>query len=80
MSQQFGTRLTREQAMALGIDQQVLAQLVSGAVLDEQARKLGLGVSKDRIARARRATSRPSRDPTASSTGSSSSTRCGRSA
>ena len=50
MSQQFGTALTREQAMALGIDQQVLAQLVSGAVLDEQARKLGLGVSKDRIA------------------------------
>jgi len=50
MSQQFGTKLTREQAVALGVDQQVLAQLVSGAVLDEQARKLGLGVSKDRIA------------------------------
>jgi peptidyl-prolyl cis-trans isomerase D len=49
-SQQFGTRLTREQAQALGVDQQVLAQLVAGAVLDEQARKLGLGVSKDRLA------------------------------
>jgi peptidyl-prolyl cis-trans isomerase D len=50
MSQQFGTRLTREQATALGIDNQVLAQLVAGAVLDEQARKLGLGVSRDRVA------------------------------
>jgi peptidyl-prolyl cis-trans isomerase D len=34
MSQQFGTRLTREQAKALGIEDQVLAQLVAGAVLD----------------------------------------------
>jgi peptidyl-prolyl cis-trans isomerase D len=50
MSQQFGQRLTQEQAKALGIDNQVLAQLVSGAVLDEQARKLGLGFSKDRLA------------------------------
>ena len=50
MSQQFGQRITQEQAKALGIDNQVLAQLVSGAVLDEQARKLGLGLSKDRLA------------------------------
>lgn len=50
MSQQFGQRISREQATALGIDNQVLAQLVSGAVLDEQARKLGLGLSKDRLA------------------------------
>lgn len=50
MSQQFGQRLTRDQAQALGIDQQVLGQLVSGAVLDEQARKMGLGLSKDRLA------------------------------
>ena len=50
MSQQFGVRLTREQAVAFGIDQQVLAQLVAGAVLDEQARKLRLGLSKDRLA------------------------------
>ena len=28
----------------------MLAQLVAGAVLDEQARKLGLGLSKDRLA------------------------------
>lgn len=50
LSQQLGQRLTREQAAAFGIDQQVLAQLVAGAVLDEQARKLGLGLSKDRLA------------------------------
>lgn len=50
MSQQFGQRLTRDQAKALGLDNQVLAQLVSGAVLDEQARKMGLGLSKDRLA------------------------------
>jgi len=50
MSQQFGQRLTREQATALGIDNQVASQLVAGAVLDEQARKLGLGLSKDSLA------------------------------
>lgn len=50
LSQQFGQRLTKEQAKTFGLDRQVLAQLVSGAVLDEQARKLGLGLSKDRLA------------------------------
>ncbi len=50
MSQQFGTRLTREQAKALGIEDQVLAQLVAGAVLDEQASQLGLGLSQDKLA------------------------------
>lgn len=50
LSQRFGTRVTREQAVALGVDDQVLAQLVAGAVLDEQARKMGLGVSRDKLA------------------------------
>lgn len=50
LSQQFGVRLTREQAAGLGIEGQVLAQLIGDAVLDEQARKLGLGVSEDRVA------------------------------
>jgi peptidyl-prolyl cis-trans isomerase D len=50
LSQRFGTRVTREQAVALGVDQQVLSQLVAGAVLDEQARVMNLGVSKDRVA------------------------------
>jgi peptidyl-prolyl cis-trans isomerase D len=50
LSQQFGQRITREQATVFGIDQQVLAQLIAGAVLDEQARKMGLGLSKERLA------------------------------
>src|SRR5690349_19900454 len=50
LSQQYGQRVTQEQAKLLGVDNQVLAQLDSGAVLDEQARKLGLGLSKDRLA------------------------------
>lgn len=50
MSQQFGQRLTQEQANAFGLGNQVLTQLVSGALLDEQARKMGLGISKDRLA------------------------------
>src|SRR5690606_20104349 len=40
LSQQFGTRITREQARAFGLEQQVLAQLVAGAALDEQAREM----------------------------------------
>ncbi|MBL8584189.1 MAG: SurA N-terminal domain-containing protein [Rhizobiaceae bacterium] len=50
LSQRYGQRITREQAQAMGLDGQVLAQLAAGATLDEQARKLGLGVSKDRLA------------------------------
>jgi peptidyl-prolyl cis-trans isomerase D len=50
MSRQFGTRLTREQAVALGIDQQVLSQLIAGALLDEQASEMQLGLSEDRLA------------------------------
>ncbi len=50
LSQQFGRPITREQAQAFGIDQMVLAQLVAGAVLDEQAREMRLGLSRDRLA------------------------------
>src|SRR6185312_6261395 len=38
MSQQLGQRLTRDQMKAFGLENQVLAQLVAGALLDEQAR------------------------------------------
>ncbi|PWL17830.1 peptidylprolyl isomerase [Falsochrobactrum shanghaiense] len=51
LSQQFRQRLTREQAQSLGIENQVLAQLAAGVVLDEEARKMQLGLSKDGIAR-----------------------------
>ncbi len=51
LSQQFQQRLTREQAKAIGVDNQVLAQLAAGVVLDEQARTMQLGLSKDGVAR-----------------------------
>lgn len=50
LSQQFGTRLTREQARAFGIENQVYSQLVAGAALDQQARDMGLGISESRLA------------------------------
>lgn len=50
LSQQFGTRITREQAVAFGLDEQVLQQLAAGVLLDEEARHLGLGLSSDKLA------------------------------
>ncbi|MEN0002185.1 MAG: SurA N-terminal domain-containing protein, partial [Pseudomonadota bacterium] len=50
LSQQFGTRLSREQARQFGLESQVLSQIVTGAVLDEQARVMGLGLSEGRQA------------------------------
>src|SRR5690606_40241896 len=35
MSQRFGTRLTPEQARAFGVENQVFAELVAGAALDQ---------------------------------------------
>jgi peptidyl-prolyl cis-trans isomerase D len=49
-SDQLGRQLTREQATAFRVDEQALAQVASEAALDEQARKLGLGLSRDRLA------------------------------
>ncbi|WP_128675630.1 peptidyl-prolyl cis-trans isomerase [Brucella melitensis] len=51
LSQQFRQRLTREQAKAIGVENQVLAQLAAGVVLDEAARNMQLGLSQDAIAR-----------------------------
>jgi peptidyl-prolyl cis-trans isomerase D len=51
LSEQFGTRLTREQAASVGIDQQVLTQLSAGALLDDVASDMNLGVSDKEIAR-----------------------------
>ncbi|WP_025031097.1 SurA N-terminal domain-containing protein [Nitratireductor aquibiodomus] len=50
LSQQLGTRVTREQAVAFGLDDQVLQQLAAGALLDEEASRLGLGLSGDKLA------------------------------
>lgn len=51
LSQRFNQRLTREQAQALGITNQVLSQLVAGVVLDEEARHMNLGLSENWLAR-----------------------------
>lgn len=50
LSQQFGMRLTPDQARAFGVEQQVLAQLVAGASLDQLAEDMNLGLSQDRLA------------------------------
>lgn len=47
---QLNQRLTREQAKALGVDKAVLEQMISGAVLDENANAMGLGVSQETLA------------------------------
>ncbi|MDR0253475.1 MAG: SurA N-terminal domain-containing protein, partial [Brucellaceae bacterium] len=51
VSNQLRQQLTRDQAKALGIPSQVTGQLVAGVLLDEQARQMGLGMSKDHLAR-----------------------------
>ena len=47
----FGRQPTRQQARALGIEQQALAQVVSAATLDEYARRLGVTLSDEQLAR-----------------------------
>jgi peptidyl-prolyl cis-trans isomerase D len=49
ISQQFGTRLTLEQAKMFGAEQMVYGRLVSGAALDQLAENMKLGLSEDRI-------------------------------
>lgn len=50
-ARQYGTRLTHDQARALGIDQQVIAQMIAGASLDQLASTMNLGLSQDQLAR-----------------------------
>ncbi|MDF1779138.1 MAG: SurA N-terminal domain-containing protein [Rhizobiaceae bacterium] len=50
LSRQFGTRLTAEQARALGVENQVLTQVSMNAALDEQSRRMNLGLSEERLA------------------------------
>jgi peptidyl-prolyl cis-trans isomerase D len=50
LQRQLGQRLSREQLRAFGLDQAVLNQVVTGAILDEVAREMSLGVSEDRLA------------------------------
>lgn len=44
---QLGRPLTPDQARAVGLDRQILQQSIAEAVLDETARKRGLGLSND---------------------------------
>lgn len=50
-SRQTGQNLTPETARLLGVDRQILGDLLNGAALDEQARELGLVISDGEIAR-----------------------------
>ncbi|MBO0759041.1 MAG: SurA N-terminal domain-containing protein, partial [Bradyrhizobiaceae bacterium] len=53
--QQIGRRsngaFTSEQARALGLDRQLLAQLMAQAALDDRARRMRLGISDDELTR-----------------------------
>ncbi len=51
LSRQIGRGLSPDQARAFGIDQRVLAQLMTEATLDEQSRKLGLSLDEDTLRR-----------------------------
>lgn len=51
VSRQYRQTVTPERARMLGLDRQVLARLITDAVLDERARALGLAVSDDLVAR-----------------------------
>jgi peptidyl-prolyl cis-trans isomerase D len=50
VGRQIGQRLTTEQARAFGVENQVYSQLIAGALLDEQAREMNLGLSDERLA------------------------------
>ncbi|MEQ8307669.1 MAG: SurA N-terminal domain-containing protein [Hoeflea sp.] len=50
LGRRLGTRLTQEQARAFGLENQVYSQLIAGALLDEQAREMNLGLSDSRLA------------------------------
>ncbi|MEP1441807.1 MAG: SurA N-terminal domain-containing protein [Hyphomicrobiales bacterium] len=50
VSQQFGRRLTSQQARQFGIDQQVLGQLINQAALDDRANEFSVSISDDRLA------------------------------
>ena len=51
IGRQFGRALTPEQANAFGLDRQVLSDMIAEAGLDQQARKMGLGLSDADVVR-----------------------------
>jgi len=51
LSRQLGRPISPDQARALGLDRQIIGQLVAETVFDEKARQWRLGISNDDIAR-----------------------------
>src|SRR6476660_1692812 len=51
LNRQYGNRVTPELARSIGLDRQVLARLISEAVLNERTRALGLSVSEQLVAK-----------------------------
>ena len=51
LGQRAGRPISGDQARALGLDRQILAQLISETALDERARQLGLGIADSEVAR-----------------------------
>src|SRR5262249_1907674 len=51
VGRQIGQPISMDQARSMGLDRQFLGQIVSEALLDENARKLRLGISDAEIAR-----------------------------
>lgn len=51
LGQRAGRPIPGDQARALGLDRQILAQLISETALDERARQLGLGIADSEVAR-----------------------------
>ncbi|MEO3430082.1 SurA N-terminal domain-containing protein [Pelagibius sp. CAU 1746] len=49
LNRRLGTQLTGDQVRAFGIPQQVLSQMISRAVLDEKARRMGLLVTEQQM-------------------------------
>ncbi|MBI3435518.1 MAG: SurA N-terminal domain-containing protein [Proteobacteria bacterium] len=50
-SRQLGRPLASDQARALGLDRQILSQILAETALDERAKSLRLGLSDDEVAR-----------------------------
>lgn len=48
---QVGRPITPDQARSLGIDRQILGQMVAEIALDERARQLGLGITDEAVAK-----------------------------
>jgi peptidyl-prolyl cis-trans isomerase D len=51
IGRQFNKAFTSDQARALGVDRQLLAQLMAQAALDDRARRMQLGISNDELGR-----------------------------